>query len=140
MRFWITGATHSRKQAIVAEFVSRGIFLEALADEVGRDYDPFDLVCHVAYDQPPLTRKERAANVRKRNYFAKYGEQARAVLDALLDKYADEGLEPVESVDVLKVQPFNRLGTPVELVRIFGGREKYLQAVRELETALYVAE
>jgi type I restriction enzyme R subunit len=129
-----------QKQAIVAEFVSRGIFLEALADAVGRDYDPFDLVCHVAYDQPPLTRKERAANVRKRNYFTKYGEQARAVLDALLDKYADEGLEPVESVDVLKVQPFNRLGTPVELVRIFGGREKYLQAVRELETALYVAE
>jgi len=127
-----------QKQAIVAEFVSRGIFLEALAEEVGRDYDPFDLVCHVAYDQPPLTRKERAANVRKRNYFAKYGEQARAVLNALLDKYADEGLEPVESVDVLKVQPFNRLGTPVELVRVFGGREKYLQAVRELEKELYI--
>jgi type I restriction enzyme R subunit len=128
-----------QKQAIVAEFVSRGIFLEALAEEVGRDYDPFDLVCHVAYDQPPLTRKERAANVRKRNYFTKYGEQARAVLNALLDKYADEGLEPVESVDVLKVQPFNRLGTPVELVRSFGGREKYLQAVRELEKELYAA-
>ena len=126
-----------QKQMIVEEFVSRGIFLEALAEEVGRDYDPFDLVCHVAYDQPPLTRKERAANVRKRNYFTKYGAQARAVLDALLDKYADEGLEPVESVDVLKVQPFNRLGTPVELVRIFGGREKYLQAVRELEKELY---
>jgi type I restriction enzyme R subunit len=128
-----------QKQMIVAEFVSRGIFLEALADEVGRDYDPFDLVCHVAYDQPPLTRKERAANVRKRNYFTKYGEQARAVLDALLDKYADEGLEPVESVDVLKVQPFNRLGTPVELVRVFGGREKYIQAVRDLEEQIYRA-
>jgi len=126
-----------QKRVLVEEFVGRGIFLEALAEEVGRDYDPFDLVCHVAYDQPPLTRKERAANVRKRNYFTKYGDQARAVLDALLDKYADEGLEPVESVDVLKVQPFNRLGTPVELVRIFGGREKYLQAVRELEKELY---
>ena len=104
---------------------------------MGLAHDPFDLVCHVAYDQPPLTRKERAANVRKRNYFTKYGEQARAVLDALLDKYAEEGVEPVESVDVLKVQPFNRLGTPVELVRSFGGREKYLQAVRELESELY---
>ncbi len=126
-----------QKRLLVEEFAGRGIFLEALAEEVGRDFDPFDLVCHVAYDQPPLTRKERAANVRKRNYFTKYGEQARAVLDALLDKYSDEGLEPVESVDVLKVQPFNRLGTPVELVKIFGGREKYLQAVRELEKELY---
>jgi type I restriction enzyme R subunit len=126
-----------QKRLLVEEFVGRGIFLEALAEEVGLAYDPFDLVCHVAYDQPPLTRKERAANVRKRNYFTKYGEQARAVLDALLDKYADEGLEPVESVDVLKVQPFNRLGTPVELVRAFGGRAKYLQAVRELEKELY---
>jgi type I restriction enzyme R subunit len=126
-----------QKRLLVEEFVGRGIFLEALAEEVGLAYDPFDLVCHVAYDQPPLTRKERAANVRKRNYFSKYGEQARAVLNALLDKYADEGLEPVESVDVLKVQPFNRLGTPVELVRSFGGREKYLQAVRELEKELY---
>ena len=126
-----------QKRALCEELAQRGIFLEALAEAVGRDYDPFDLVCHVAYDQPPLTRKERAANVRKRNYFAKYGEQARVVLDALLDKYADEGLEPVESVDVLKVQPFNRLGTPVELVRAFGGRDRYLRAVRELEKELY---
>ena len=126
-----------QKRLLLEELASRGIFLDALAEEVGRDYDPFDLVCHVAYDQPPLTRRERAANVRKRNYFTKYSEQARAVLNALLDKYADEGFEPVESVDVLKVQPFNRLGTPVELVRVFGGREKYLQAVRDLEKELY---
>jgi type I restriction enzyme R subunit len=129
----------AQKRELITELAQRGIFLEALAEEVGRDYDPFDLVCHVAYDQPPLTRKERAENVRKRNYFAKYGEQARAVLNALLDKYADEGLEPVESIDVLRVQPLNRLGTPVELVRHFGGREKYLQAVRELEKELYQA-
>jgi type I restriction enzyme R subunit len=126
-----------QKGLLVEELAGRGVFFDALAEEVGKDFDPFDLVCHVAYDQPPLTRKERAANVRKRNYFTKYGEQARAVLNALLDKYADEGLTPVESVDVLKVQPFNRLGTPVELVRVFGGREKYLQAVRELEKELY---
>jgi type I restriction enzyme R subunit len=126
-----------QKRVLVEELAGRGVFFDALAEEVGKDFDPFDLVCHVAYDQPALTRKERAANVRKRNYFAKYGEQARAVLNALLDKYADEGLEPVESVDVLKVQPFNRLGTPVELVRVFGGRDKYLRAVRELEKELY---
>ena len=122
-----------QKRVLCKELAERGIFLEALADEVGKEYDPFDLVCHVAYDQPPLTRKERAANVRKRNYFAKYGEQARAVLNALLDKYADQGLEPVESMDVLRVQPLSRLGTPVELVRAFGGRDGYLRAVRELE-------
>jgi type I restriction enzyme R subunit len=126
-----------QKRVLVNELVQRGIFLDALAEEVGRDYDPFDLVCHVAYGQPPLTRKERAENVRKRNYFARYGEQARAVLDALLDKYAGEGLEPIESMDVLRVQPFNRLGTPVEIVRAFGGRDKYLRAVRELEKELY---
>ncbi len=126
-----------QKRAIVEEMAERGVFFDALADEVGIAYDPFDLVCHVAFDQPPLTRRERAANVRKRNYFTKYGEQARQVLDALLNKYADVGLEPVESMEVLKVQPFNRLGTPVEIVRAFGGREKYLQAVRELESELY---
>ena len=126
-----------QKRAIVEELAGRGVFFDALAEEVGRQYDPFDLVCHVAYDQPPLTRKERAANVRKRNYFTKYGDQARAVLNALLDKYSDEGLEPVESMDVLRVQPFNRLGTPVELVRAFGGRDNYQQAVRELEMEIY---
>ena len=106
---------------------------------MGRDYDPFDLILHVAYDQPPLTRRERAERVRKRNYFAKYGEQARAVMEALLDQYADQGLEPVESPNALKVAPFSRLGTPVELVRAFGGRPNYLAAVRELETQLYLA-
>jgi type I restriction enzyme R subunit len=126
-----------QKQAIVEELESRGVLFEALADEVGKDFDPFDLVCHVAFDQPPLTRRERADNVRKRNYFARHGEQARAVLDALLDKYADEGLAYLEDISVLKVDPFSRLGTPIELIQWFGGREKYLAAVRELEAALY---
>ncbi len=134
MLLW-TGA--AQKRLLIEELAQHGIFLDALAEEVGRAYDPFDLICHVAYDQPPLTRRERAANVRKRNYFTKYGEQARAVLNALLEKYADEGLEPVESIDVLRVRPFNRLGTPIELVRAFGGRDRYLRAVRELEQELY---
>ena len=105
----------------------------------GTDYDPFDLLCHVVYDQPPSTRKERAENVRKRNYFTKYGEQAHAVLDALLDKYADEGIENIESMDVLNVEPIRSMGTPVEVIKAFGGRDQYRKAVRELEQQLYSA-
>ena len=104
---------------------------------MGRDYDAFDLVCHVAFDQPPLTRRERADKVRKRNLFAAYGDQARAVLDALLQKYADAGLRSVESLEILKVDPLPTLGTPVEIVKLFGGKSAYLAAVRQLETALY---
>jgi type I restriction enzyme R subunit len=129
----------AQKQAIIHELEEQGVLLGALAEQVGADYDPFDLVCHVAFDRPPLTRRERAARVRKRDYFAKYGEQARAVLDALLDKYADEGIENIESLDVLRVQPLNKLGTPIELIKRFGGRAQYLAALRELETALYAA-
>lgn len=126
-----------QKQAVLAELEQQGILLAELAEQVGKDFDPFDLVCHVAFDQPPLTRRERAENVKKRNYFAKYGEQARAVLEALLDKYADEGIEHIETINVLRVQPLSKLGTPVEIVRMFGGREQFDQAVRDLESALY---
>jgi type I restriction enzyme R subunit len=104
---------------------------------VGRDYDAFDLVCHVAFDQPPLTRRERADKVRKRNVFGAYGDQARAVLEALLQKYADAGIRSVESLEILKVDPLPNLGTPVEIVKLFGGKSAYLAAVRQLETALY---
>ena len=94
----------------------------------------FDLICHVAYDQPPLTRKERANNVKKRNYFTKYGAQARQVLEALLDKYADEGITNIESLEVLNVKPFTDFGSRLEIVRgMFGGKEKYQAAVKELE-------
>jgi type I restriction enzyme R subunit len=126
-----------QKQAIIDELETEGVLLEALAAEVGKDFDPFDLICHVAYGQPALTRRERADNVRKRNYFTKYGEQARAVLEALLDKYADEGVTHIEDIGVLKVQPINQFGTPVEIVKAFGGKDGFLQAVRELETLLY---
>jgi len=98
--------------------------------------DPFDLVCHVAFDRPPLTRRERAQNVKKRDAFAKYGDKARAVLDALLQKYADEGVFP-DDVAVLRVPPVSELGTPVELVKAFGGRDAYLAAVKGLEAELY---
>lgn len=130
--------SHAEKKcAILHQLEQQGLPLEALEQAVGRDYDPFDLIMHVAYDQPPLTRKERANRVRKTNYFARYGDQARAVMEALLDKYADQGLESLESPDVLKVIPFPLMGTPVELIRAFGSRQKYTAALRDLETRIY---
>ncbi len=129
--------TADQKQAVLTELEQHGVFFEELAEQVGKDLDPFDLVCHVAFDQAPLTRRERADNVKKRNYFAKYGEQARAVLEALLDKYADEGIGTIETFNVLNVQPLTTFGTPVEIVRLFGGKAQYEKALRELETALY---
>ncbi len=126
-----------RKAALIEELERRGVFLDALADEVGKDFDPFDLLLHVAYDQPPLTRRERAQRVKKRNVFTQYGPVARQVLDTLLDKYADEGITTIESDAVLRVQPFTDLGSPVELIRSFGGRPQYLQALATLERELY---
>ena len=126
-----------RKQAILAELEQHDVLLSELGDTVGKDLDPFDLICHVAFDQPPLTRRERADNVRKRNYFAQFGDKARAVLEALLDKYADEGIEHIETTDILRVQPLTQFGTPVEIVKLFGNRESYEQAVRDLKAALY---
>ena len=134
LRRWTSA---ERKQAIVEELENEGILLDALADEVGRNYDPFDLVAHVAFGQKPLTRRERAENVKKRNYFAKYQDKARAVLEALLDKYANEGLTNLEDPKVLKVQPFDDYGTPLEIIRAFGGKDKYEQAIKELEHELY---
>ncbi len=126
-----------QKQAIVEELEEHGLLLEALQETVGKDYEPFDLICHVAFDRPPLTRRERAQKARKQDYFAKYGEQARAVLDALLDKYADAGLAAIEDMSVLRIQPFNQFGTPVEIIGMFGGKEKYLEALREMQSLLY---
>ena len=126
-----------KKQAILEELATKGVFLDELAEQVGRDYDAFDLVCHIAFDAPPLTRKERVEKVKKRNVFAKYGTHARAVLEALLQKYADSGITSVESLEILKVDPFTQHGTPMEIVKLFGGKPGYLKAIRELETALY---
>jgi type I restriction enzyme, R subunit len=126
-----------RKHAIVEELANRGVFLDELADQVGNDLDAFDLICHVAFDQPPLTRRERVDRVRKRNVFAKYGENARAVLDSLLEKFADGGLNSLESMDILKVDPLTQYGTPIEIIQIFGGKQFYLAAIQELETQIY---
>ena len=128
-----------KKQAILEELANNGVFFEELAAQVGRDYDAFDLVCHIAFDRPPLTRRERAEKVKKRDVFAKYGARARAVLDALLQKYADNGLQSVESLEILKVEPLTAFGTPLEILRLFGGKPGYLSAVKDLEAALYEA-
>lgn len=127
-----------RKKAIIDELESRGIILENLMLEVKKDLDVFDLICHIAWDIPALTRKERAERVKKRNYFTKYGDQARKVIEALLEKYADEGIENIEDLEILRVEPFNKIGTPTEIVQIFGSREQYLHAIEELEQELYV--
>jgi type I restriction enzyme R subunit len=129
--------TTERKEAIIAELQEQGVMVEALYDAVDKQVDLFDLICHIAYDQPPFTRKERANKVKKRNYFTKYGEQARKVLEALLDKYTDEGITNIESIEVLRVNPFDEFGSPTEIINEFGSKEKYLKAVRELEIELY---
>ncbi len=126
-----------RKAAILQELEAHGLLLEPLADEVGKDFDAFDLICHVAFDQPPLTRRERADKVKKRNYFAKYGEQARQVLETLLEKYADTGIENIEDIKILTLDPFKNMGTASELVSAFGGKPAYLAALYELEEYLY---
>jgi type I restriction enzyme R subunit len=126
-----------KKTSIIEELEERGVYFEALAESVGSEFDAFDLICHVAFDQPPLTRRERANNVKKRNYFTKFGDQARAVIEALLEKYANQGLRAIEQMDVLKVEPLDALGTPVEIIKFFGGKKQFLAALRELEEQLY---
>lgn len=128
-----------KKTAIVEELEQKGIFFEELQEEISKDLDPFDLICHIAFDMPPLTRKERADNVKKRGYFGKYNEVAKQVLEALLDKYADEGLANLESMEILKVPDVARFGTPLEILKCFGNKKKFMEAIAELENQLYVA-
>ncbi|MEQ3441643.1 DEAD/DEAH box helicase family protein [Pseudoalteromonas sp. BZP1] len=127
-----------RKQAVIDELAEEGIIWSALEEEVGKDMDPFDMICHVVYDQPPLTRKERADNVQKRNYFTKYSGTAHTVLENLLLKYADVGVQEIESMQALKVAPFNEIGSLSEIVKKgFGGKPQYEQALKELEAEIY---
>lgn len=127
-----------KKEAIIEALEEKGIFFEELQKETGKELDPFDIICHIAFDRPPLTRKERANNVKKRDYFSKYGDQAREVLELLLQKYADSGIESIEDIGVLRVDPLSRLGSPLEiLARFWGKKENYIQAIKELEEVLY---
>lgn len=130
-----------KKSAIIEELEEQGILFEELREEVkqktGKDLSIFDLICHVTFDMPPLSRKERAEKVKKRNYFVKYSEKARAILNALIDKFADEGIMEIENRSILNFQPFDKFGTPVEIIKEFGGKDKYEEAIRELEKELF---
>ncbi len=126
-----------RKTALIEELAEEGLPLDVIADELGLDLDPFDLICHIAFDAKPLTRKERAENVKKRDVFTKYGPQARAVLEALLEKYYDDGVISIDDPKILKINPFSGMGTEVELIRAFGKKPDYIRAVHEMQAALY---
>ena len=130
-----------RKQAILDELAEQGVFWEELTAELGKAWgaepDPFDVICHIAFDRPPLTRRERANEVKKRDIFTRYEGQAREVLESLVEKYADAGIAPIEDPKVLTLAPFSRIGAPMELVQAFGGKLGYDQAQFELENALY---
>lgn len=128
-----------KKQAIIDELIEQGIVYENLKEAIGKEMDIFDMICHTAFDRPPLTRAERANHVKKRDVFTRYSEQAKKVLEALLDKYANEGIENIEDIKILKVNPFDRFGTPTEIIKLFGGKQQYRQALVELEQELYKA-
>tara|TARA_B110000211_G_scaffold64021_1_gene73385 strand:+ start:2667 stop:5105 length:2439 start_codon:yes stop_codon:yes gene_type:complete len=127
-----------RKQAIIDELANEGVIWQALEQDVSKDLDPFDLICHVVYDQPALTRKERADSVKKRNYFTKYSDVAQKVLNALLDGYADDGVKAIEGKDALKANTIVDFGRPLEIAKkAFGGKDEYNNAITELEELLY---
>lgn len=126
-----------KKEAIIDELYEQEIILEELIDAVGKELDIFDLVCHVAFDRPPLTRRERVENVKKRDYFTKYEGKAKQVIDKLLQKYADEGIESIENIKVLQIPEFKDIGAPMEILSIFGGKPKFIELIQEIETQIY---
>jgi type I restriction enzyme R subunit len=132
-----------KKKIIIEEMAIQGVMWEALAEDVekkqGKTLDPFDLICHIAFDQPALSRKERAEQVKERNYFGKYSGAARRVLEALLDKYADTGIEHIEDIKILQLDPFSKIGAPIELIKAFGGKAGYNKAIHDLEDELYAS-
>ncbi|MHB9011840.1 MAG: EcoAI/FtnUII family type I restriction enzme subunit R, partial [Ignavibacteriaceae bacterium] len=128
-----------QKQVLIDELVEKGIIIDNFLDDINKDMDVFDLILHAAYDQPPLSRKERADNVKKRNYFSKYSGKAKNVLESLLDKYADGGIENIEDLTILRLNPFDEIGSPSEIISLFGDKDKYLNAIKELESQIYGA-
>ena len=137
--FLASWSQHDRKRAIVEELAGQGVIFAALNEEIGSAFNPFDLICHVAFDQKPLTRKERADQVKKRNYFTKYGELARKVIDALLEKYADAGMLDLENPEIIRLHPLKNLGSPVEIIHAFGGKRQYDAAIHTLTAEIYQA-
>lgn len=138
-QFVQTWSEAERKQAILDELKEYAILIDAVREknEALKDADIFDIICHVAFDQPPLTRRERANNVMKRNYFGKYEGKAREVLEALLDKYAENGILDFERANILEIPPFNLIGKPTKIIKLFGGPAGFEQAIKELEEQIY---
>jgi len=128
-----------KKRAIVEELEQHGVIFAALNEEIGSAFDPFDLICHIAYEQKPLTRRQRAEQVKKRDYFTRYGDLARKVIAALLDKYADDGGLDFENPAIITLDPLNKLGTAVEIIRAFGGKQAFDAAIQALTKELYKA-
>ena len=128
-----------KKQAIIEELQERGVLIDALKEESGKELDDFDLILHVAYDKKPLTKSERVNHVKKQGYLYKYSEVCQEVLAALLDKYMNEGICELEDTRILDNAPFDRIGSPKKIAKLFGGKEGYIQAVKELERAIYEA-
>ena len=126
-----------KKQAIIEELKYEGVLLESLREEVGKDIDDFDLILHIAFDRKPLSRAERANNVKKRGYLHKYSEMAQQVLNGLLEKYSDAEIIDFSDTKILDLKPFTEIGTPIKLVKAFGNKEKYMEAIKELEELLY---
>ncbi len=132
--------SEEKKQAIIDALQEQGVLLQSLRDAAGQpDIDDFDLICHVAYDKAPLTKAERVQQVRKRHYLHQYSEQAQQVLQALLEKYMNEGIAELEELEVLSNAPFSSFGSPMKIAEFFGGKRNYIRAVRELEHAIYTA-
>lgn len=132
--------SEEKKQAIIDELRERGVLLEALREASGnKDIDDFDLICHIAYDKAPLTKAERANNVRKRGYLYKYSGLAQDVLSALLDKYMNEGIQDIENIEILSNDPFRQFGTPMKIAKLFGGKAGYKKAIKELQDEIYAA-
>lgn len=130
--------SEDKKQAIIDELTEKGVFLEVLRENEGlEDLDDFDLVCHLAYDQPPLTKTERAKNVKKRSYIYQYQDVAREVLETLLEKYKDEGISELDGTEVLQLKEFEKFGSPMKIVKTFGGKNEYLRAVKKLKEEIY---
>ena len=138
--FLRTWTTAEKKQAIIEELQDDGVLLDAVREELGKtELDDFDLICHIAYDKAPLTKKERAENVKKRHYLYKYSDIAQKVIEALLDKYSNDGIKDIEDTKVLELKEFAQIGSPLKIVKAFGGKEAYQKAVQELENEIYYA-
>lgn len=138
--FILKWTSEEKKEAIRELLKQQGIDLEQMkADQEMTDVDDFDFICHIAYDQKPLTRRERANNVKKRDFLSKYSGVAREVLEALLDKYMNNGIYEIEKTEILQLDPFKKFGKPAKIATYFGGKAGYLQAIKELEEELYKA-